>query len=183
MVFGDFFSNKLLTFLRRASEEPPFRLFTKVAIKRLPVSIRTKAHWDVVSPPHYLTGILAAADEAIQEGVDEISVFEFGVAGGNGLLALADYAEAVEVETGIKIAVYGFDAGTGLPEFIGGHRDYPDRWRLGDFPMDEPALRKRLKNNTTLIIGNIAKTIPEYFALMGESHIKCPNCVISGDYK
>jgi hypothetical protein len=154
--------NKLSAFLRRLSEEPPFRLFTKAVIKRFPVSIRVKSRWDVVSRPQYLAGVLAAADEAIRDGVKEISVFEFGVAGGNGLLALADLAELVEVETGVKIAVYGFDAGAGLPEFAGDYRDYPDRWRSGDYPMDEAALRRRLKPNTTLVIGNISKTVPEY---------------------
>jgi len=154
--------NKLFMFLNRLSEEPPFRLITKVFIQRLPVSIRIKARWDVVSRPQYLAGLLAAVDEASRDGVKEISAFEFGVAGGNGLIALADLAEVVEAETGVKIAVYGFDAGIGLPELIGDYRDYPDRWRPGDYPMDEAALRKQLKSNTTLVIGNISKTIPEW---------------------
>jgi hypothetical protein len=155
--------NRLFAFVERLSQEPPFRLVSKAIVKRLPVSSRTKSCWDVVSRPHYLTGVLAAADEAKRDGVKSISVFEFGVAGGNGLLALAEIAAAVESETGIKISVYGFDIGTGLPQLLDDYRDYPDRWKPGDFPMDEVALRKRLKRNTTLVIGNISETIPEYF--------------------
>ena len=153
--------NKLTTFLARLSEEPPFRLFTKAAIKRLPVSVRTKARWDVASRPQYLAGVLAAAEEAIQEDVREIAAFEFGVAGGNGLLALAEIADAVHAETGVKVVVYGFDTGSGLPELTGDYRDYPDHWQLGDYPMDEEALRRRLRPNTTLVIGNIRDTLPQ----------------------
>lgn len=101
-----------------------------------------------------------------RKGVKQISVFEFGVAGGNGLLALSDVAAAVEVETGVNIAVYGFDTGTGLPELTGDYRDYLDHWQPGDYPMDETALRKRLPARTTLVIGNVRETIPEYFPII-----------------
>jgi len=161
--------NKLSLFLSRLSEEPPFRLFTKAAIKRLPVSIRVKSRWDVAPRPQYLAGVLAAADEAIYEGIQAISVYEFGVAGGNGLLALEEVAEDVEKETGVKISVYGFDNGSGLPELIGDYRDYPDRWRTGDYPMDESELRKRLRPTTTLILGNISETVPEHIPRIPES--------------
>ncbi len=72
-----------------------------------------KTRWDVAPRPQYLCGLLAAADEAIQENVREISAFEFGVAGGNGLLALSASGRAVEAETGVKTSVYGFDTGPG----------------------------------------------------------------------
>lgn len=153
--------SKLGVAFARLSEEPPFRLITKAIVKRLPVSIRTKARWDTDPRPQYLAGVLAAADEAKQEGVGEISVFEFGVAGGNGLLALGDVAVAVEAETGVKIAVYGFDTGSGLPALTGDYRDYPDHWQPGDYPMDEAALRRRLRSNTELVIGNVRDTVPQ----------------------
>jgi hypothetical protein len=161
--------NRLKAFVLRLAEEPPFRIISKVAIKRLPVSIRTQARWDVAARPQYLAGVLAAADEALEEGVKEIAAFEFGVAGGNGLLALGDVAAAVEAETGIRIAVYGFDAGSGMPELTGDYRDYPDHWQSGDYPMDEVALRKKLRKNTTLVIGNIRDTLPEYLPRIRES--------------
>ena len=74
----------------------------------------------------------------MKEGIPAISAIEFGVAGGSGLLALEREAAAVEAELGVAIKVYGFDNGpAGLPEFIGDHRDHPDKWRPGDFPLDE----------------------------------------------
>jgi hypothetical protein len=147
-------------FARQLSEEPPFRLFTRALIKRLPVSIRTKARWDATGRPHYLAGVLAAAEEAVEEGVAEISIFEFGVAAGNGLLALSEIAAAVEAATKVKIAVYGFDTGSGLPDPTRDYRDHPDQWREGDFPMNEALLRKSLKPNTRLIIGDVRDTVP-----------------------
>lgn len=149
-------------FLTRLLQEPPFRLFTKALIKRLPCSVRTKALWDVADRPNYLAGVLAGADQAIREGVKAISVYEFGVAGGNGLMALAEMAEVVEKETGVRIHVYGFDRGMGLPQPLEDFRDHPDQWIPGDYPMDISELRRRLKPNTTLIIGDIASTLPEH---------------------
>ncbi|MFI5456342.1 MAG: hypothetical protein ACHRXM_12915 [Isosphaerales bacterium] len=93
----------------------------------------------------------------------EISVIEFGVAGGNGLLVLEMEAAAVEKATGVSIKVYGFDNGSaGLPEFIGDYRDHPDAWVAGDYPMDEASLRSKLSQRTTLIIGNVKDTVPRF---------------------
>ena len=112
----------------------------------------------------YLLGVLTAAEQALKQRVSEISVIEFGVAGGVGLVALQREAEAVERETGIGIKVYGFDMGAqGLPNFIGDYRDHPDGWQAGDFPMDERLLRPRLTSRTTLIIGNVRDTVRGFF--------------------
>jgi hypothetical protein len=121
--------------------------------------------WDLSERSAYLMGILAAARQAAKQQVGEISVAEFGVAGGSGLLVLQEEAAAVEEETGIAIRVYGFDAGaTGLPAFIGDYRDHPDAWRPGDFPMDEAALRAKLAPRTNLVLGNVSETVQSFFA-------------------
>jgi hypothetical protein len=106
--------------------------------------------------------VWTAAQQALKQRVGEISVIEFGVAGGAGLLALQHEAEAVERETGVRIKVFGFDMGAGLPSFIGDYRDHPDMWRPGDYAMDEPRLRAKLRERTTLIIGNVAETAPNF---------------------
>src|SRR4051812_38422617 len=85
--------------VERISKEPPFRLPARYLVALLPFSIRTKALFDALGRPQYLYGVLQAADEALREGVDRISVLEFGVAAGNGLVALQSAAEAVESET------------------------------------------------------------------------------------
>jgi hypothetical protein len=91
-----------------------------------------------------------------------MSVIEFGVASGRGLLTLEKHAADVEKETGVRIAVYGFDSGAGLPKPTGDHRDHPDLWLAGDYPMDEAALRSRLSKRTTLVIGDVAETVPRF---------------------
>ena len=144
-------------------KEPPIRLLVKALYSVLPVSASTRALWDVSERPNYLSGMLLAAQQAREQGVGEISVIEFGVAGGNGLVALQEEAAAVERETGILIRVFGFDNGLGgLPELIGDHRDHPDAWSQGDYPMDETRLRSRLTSRTKLIIGNVRDTVPAF---------------------
>jgi hypothetical protein len=144
--------------------EPPFRVVARAVLGRMKTSVKTRALWELSDRPAYLVGLHAAAEQAMRQGVPEISVVEFGVAGGHGLLAMQREAEAVERETGVRIMVFGFDAGAqGLPSFIGDHRDHPDVWQPGDYPMDEPALRARLTDRTTLIIGKVKDTVPSFF--------------------
>lgn len=151
--------------LTRLAMEPPFRVLVRAILGRLRVPIETRATWELSSRPAYLVGVLAAARQARRQGVEAISVIEFGVAGGSGLVALQEDAEAVERETGVAIRVFGFDMGrAGLPDARGDYRDHPDAWQPGDFPMDEEALRARLAPRTTLVLGNVASTVPTFFA-------------------
>lgn len=156
------FFQRIWGFISRLAAEPPFRIFTRILIKYLPTSVRTKLQWDAVERPHYLMGVLQAADQARREGVSEICVIEFGVAAGGGLLTLQKYASMVERETGVKIKVYGFDSGEGLPELIGDYRDHPDQWRPMDYPMDRDALNAKLEDRTTLILGNVGDTVSDF---------------------
>jgi hypothetical protein len=163
--------NRFLLKLVRLAQEPPFRLAMKQYLRVCSASIRTKAEWDAVDRPHYLTGILAAADQAFLEGIPEISVIEFGVGSGHGLLALEKYAVAVEQETSVRIAVYGFDTGKGLPKTYGEYRDHPDYWKGGDHPMDEQQLRQQLTSRTKLLIGDVADTVPQFVYAIQSSPI------------
>ena len=147
--------------VRRFAMEPPFRVLAREACMRLPVSLRTKALWDAVARPHYLHGLLSAADEARREGVSHITSIEFGVAGGVGLLLMQSYAELVERETGVGISVYGFDLGDGLPQ-PRDYRDHADWWIAGDYPMDEASLRGALAERTQLVLGDVAETVPRF---------------------
>jgi hypothetical protein len=119
-----------------------------------------------------MLGVLAAADQANRQGVKRISVIEFGVAGGNGLLELERVSALVEKELEVHIHVVGFDMGSqGLPMFVGDHRDHPDIWKKGDFPMDIDSLLKKISPRTTLIIGNVKTSIEEYIGVHNESPI------------
>jgi hypothetical protein len=154
----------LIQFLRVLAREPPFRLFAQKLLRSMPRDVRTDALWELHPYPQYLVGVLAAADEALEQGEKRIAVMEFGVAGGNGLIALERSAAAVEKETGIQIAVYGFDTGSGLPPLCGDYRDHPDFWQVSDYPMDAAALRARLTSRTELILGDIRETVPVFAA-------------------
>jgi len=140
-------------------KEPPFRRLVKPVVKALPFSIRTKSFWDAANRPHYIYGVLQAVDQAIIERHTAVSVVEFGVGEGDGLLALEQYAHVVAQETGISIHVYGFDTGTGMPQGTGDYRDHPDVWKASDFQMNSSVLRQQLRRSTTLVLGDVAATV------------------------
>lgn len=148
--------------LMRIAKEPPFRLIAGAMARWMPVSIRTKGLWDAVERPNYLAGVLRGVDQAREEGVGEVCVVEFGVAGGSGLLALQSYASAVERETGIEVKVYGFDTGEGLTQPCGDYRDHPDRYVRMEYQMDEAQLSRRLAPRTRLVLGDVVETVPKF---------------------
>lgn len=65
--------------MSRLAMEPPFRIVARAVLKRLNVSVKTRALWDVSKRPAYLLGVLTAAQQALRQRVPEISVIEFGV--------------------------------------------------------------------------------------------------------
>jgi hypothetical protein len=111
--------------------------------------------------PYYAYCVYHAANLAAKLGYGEISVIEYGVAGGNGLVLLERYADQVALELGITIQVYGFDTGKGLPP-PNDYRDLQYHWQPGFFRMDEEALRSRLRH-AQLIIGDIRDTANTFF--------------------
>ena len=153
-----------MSLLQRILSEPPIRLISYILVKSFARSIHTIDLWGAVARPHYFAGVLAAAKQALSEDVPEISVFEFGVAGGSGLIELQKYSDAIERQTGINIYVYGFDTGEGLPELIGDYRDHPDQWRVGDYKMDVKNLEMRLTDRTELRLGAIKDTVPQFMS-------------------
>jgi hypothetical protein len=110
--------------------------------------------------PEYAWGIVSAAMVAAALGRESISVIEFGVAGGNGLLAMEAASREVEQLLGVSIAVFGFDTGRGMPAPVD-HRDAPFAVRPGQFDMDEEALRARLQR-AELKLGQIEDTASEF---------------------
>jgi len=112
-----------------------------------------------IKPP-YAYGVYRACLLAKAIGIEEISVVELGVAGGRGLLALEGHAEEVERETGIKVRVFGFDTGVGLPAPTD-YRDVPHFFLEGNYRMDAPQLRARLRR-AELILGDAASTFGEF---------------------
>jgi hypothetical protein len=134
---------------------------TRAVLKRLPgPSYRVKLMWDALDRPSYYFGLHHACIEAHALGIPRISAIEFGVAGGNGLIALENAAAHISKATGVQVDVYGFDMGKGLPA-PADYRDLPYVWSQGFFEMDEAKLRKRLRK-AKLMIGDVLDTLPRF---------------------
>jgi len=114
-----------------------------------------------VDRPHYGYIVYNAARLAKRLNIERISVLEFGVAGGSGLMNLEYHAREVEAIFPVKIDIYGFDTGKGLPKPVD-YRDLPFHWREGFFRMDVPALQARLAR-AKLVLGNITDTAQRFF--------------------
>ncbi len=112
--------------------------------------------------PGYLWGALQGVRLAQNLGIDSVSLIEFGVAGGRGLVALDLIAECIERHLGAKTTVYGFDTGMGLPA-PRDIRDCPNLFTEGTYPMDVEKLRSRL-HRAELILGNVEETVPKFLA-------------------
>jgi hypothetical protein len=130
---------------------------------RMPVgSVRTRLYHGIFPYPHYAYGTYWSAFLAKQLGVPRISVIEFGVAGGRGLVALERASSEIERELGVGIDVYGFDSGGGMPQPVD-YRDLPHIWGQGFYKMDEAKLRASLQK-AQLILGDVRDTLPPFLA-------------------
>jgi len=116
--------------------------------------------YDLLPYSQYAYGVYQAALQAKGLGVSAISVIEFGVAGGKGLVALEQHALRATKETGVSINVYGFDAESGLPQ-PADYRDLPYVWKKGSYTMDFTALSTALKD-AELITGDVSETVPAF---------------------
>ena len=121
-------------------------------------------HWctatGVDSRPQYLWPLLHSAHAARGLGIPRIAALEFGVAGGNGLLALERAAAAATDLSGTQIDIVGFDTGTGMPD-PRDPRDAPWLIEPSLFAMDEAGLRARL-TSAQLVLGDVADTVSRW---------------------
>jgi hypothetical protein len=108
----------------------------------------------------YAWGVTQAVNLAARLNIPRVSLIEFGVAGGGGLLTLERLADILEEIYNISIEIYGFDTGAGLPR-PSNFQDMPNLWSEGFFPMEVRKLQKRLKR-AKLKLGMINETIPEF---------------------
>lgn len=155
-------------YLATILSEPPLRLGVRAALKvahRLapnnPAIFQWAANFDALCYTPYAVGLLVAAKYALRAQQSGFTAVEFGVAGGNGLLALSRYAALTSKLTGLEIKVVGFDAAGGLPD-TEDIRDAPWHWNSGDFPCHVNLLRSKLPAGTELILGRIEETFPRW---------------------
>ena len=119
--------------------------------------------------PTYAYGLLRAADIAKFFGYREVTVCEFGVAAGDGLLNMIELADRISSETEIRFRIVGFDTGNGLPPLNGGYKDHPEIWAAGDYPMRPDELQKRIDGRAELILGDIRDTVPPFIERLSAS--------------
>lgn len=124
---------------------------------------RAKVAFDVVVRQQYAFPILYAADAAKKHGCSTVSIIEFGVAGGAGLLNMCRIAERTRKATGVEFRIHGFDTGKGMPPAVD-YRDLPESFQEGDFPMDVERLKRSLPSFAELHIGDVEETVPTFLA-------------------
>src|SRR6516164_3326984 len=110
--------------------------------------------------PMYAWGVLQAAALAKVLKLPSISVIEFGVAGGAGLLSLEAAALRVRDITGVAVRTYGFDTGQGLPKPID-YRDQPNMWFEGQLTMNRNQLEGALRE-ACLDTDPLCETVPRF---------------------
>jgi hypothetical protein len=118
---------------------------------------------DEIDRPYYAWGALQGINLAKVLGLERVSFIEFGVAGGNGLVALEHFAQSLQGIFAIEVDICGFDAVSGMPKSKD-HRDLPNLWREGHYPMNESKLRQRLEKSK-LILGMVEETVPQFIDL------------------
>lgn len=123
--------------------------------------ISTLIDFNLTERPHYLYCLYHSAILARRLGLKKISIIEFGVAGGNGIIFLEKFVENIILETEVEIEIYGFDLGAGLCEPID-HRDLPYWFKKNLYKMDHSSLSAKIKY-TKLIIGDVKDTIKDFF--------------------
>ena len=127
--------------------------------RQLPVELEVMM--DITDRPAYAYCAYHAAMLAKKLGIDALSLIEFGVAGGNGLLFLERFAARIERALNLRVEVYGFDTGEGLPH-LGGPEDMPYWFRASQYRMDIDALRAKL-TRAKLALGNVRETVDTFF--------------------
>jgi hypothetical protein len=127
-------------------------------------SVRSKIYFDLLMRQHHAFGLLNAADKAKALGFNSVSVLEFGVANGAGLVNICLLAEKITAATGVRFNVFGFDTGTGMPP-PRDYRDHPEHYMTGDFPMQDPQqLQSLLPAFAKLVFGDVSTTVPQFLS-------------------
>jgi hypothetical protein len=139
----------------------PLHLNALSLVVALVGSFRLKVAFDLVLRRHIAYSLLKCADQARALGLGRVSVVEFGVAAGTGLLNMCALARRVTAATGVAFDIYGFDTGEGMPP-PRSYKDHPELYQAGDYPMDVARLRAVLPPNAKLVIGPIGDTIGEF---------------------
>jgi hypothetical protein len=124
---------------------------------------------DLVVRQQYAFSLLKTAELAMVQGLKSVTVIEFGVAAGAGLVNICDISRNITKLTGVDFKIFGFDSGKGMPP-PRDHRDHPEVFSAGSYPLiDRSALMRALPHNAKLILGDIQETLPPFLAGLSAS--------------
>ena len=147
-------------FLERLSE--PIHLNFLSLFVKIFGNFETQIEWDLILKQQHAYGILKAAKLAKKLKMDSMTVIEFGVANGTGLINIQSICNKISKLLDIKFNIYGFDNLVGLPK-PEDYKDHPDLYQESDYPLQNiESLKKKLNENTKLIIGDVKETVPVF---------------------
>lgn len=129
-------------------------------------SLGTRTWFGISHWPQYAWGVFAAAELANRLGLPGISVLEFGVGAGHGLLGMESVAAEVTRYFDLPITVLGVLTEHGRPAPVD-YRDLPHVWTAGERKIDSKEVRQRL-TSAELILGDLASAVPQ---LMGRGDL------------
>jgi len=135
------------------------------------LSYRDRLLLNLVDRPHYGHCIFEAAQLATRLKIPAMSVVEFGCGGGNGLLNAEMHIAEIAKIFPVKIELYGFDTGEGMPVATD-YRDFPHYFKPGLYRMDPNALRQKLRT-AQLVLGNVRDTCKTFFSDFNPAPIGC----------
>jgi len=139
----------------------PIRTLVRKIIRRFRFgSYYSRLRLGCVDGPHYGYCLYNGAMLAKKLGYSGISVLEFGVAGGRGLLNLEYHAKHIRELLSLNIDIFGFDTGEGLPEPLD-YRDLPYLWKETHYKMDVQKLREKL-TTAKLVLGDVGETVEPF---------------------
>lgn len=127
-------------------------------------SYKMRIAFDLVVRQQYAFSMLKTAELAKAQGLKSVTVIEFGVAAGAGLVNICNISQKITKLTGVDFKIFGFDSGKGMPP-PRDHRDHPEVFSEGYYPLiDRSALMRALPPNAKLILGDIQETLPLFLA-------------------
>ena len=152
---------KIKNAIRKLFDSNSNSIFILILKKIIDFRLSTLVKNNLTERPAYLYCIYNAALLAKKLGHKKISVIEFGVPGGNGIMFLEKYSEKILKEINVKIEIFGFDLREGLNE-PKDYRDLPYWFKKNLYKMYYEKLNSKLKK-TKLIIGDVKNTIKDFF--------------------
>jgi len=157
--------NQIIIFFKRIFEGPiPISFFRFIGyskpyrvavIRALPIIFKKFR-------PHYHSIIYESTQTALKLNLKKISLIEFGIAGGNGLLSIEKYCKKLSEKYKIEYEIYGFDFGdsSGL-NFSKNPKDLPYYWSEGQFKMNYNKLKTKIKNSK-LVLGDVSDSVKNF---------------------